>query len=64
MIVDRGWLHAEAVRLGLALTDDDLRAIAEIIEKTRRELAATIQPASGTQDPAIGFLPFDDDRSA
>jgi hypothetical protein len=64
MAVDRGWLRAEAARLGLALTDDDLGAIAQLVEKTRTELAAVPQAPSGAQDPTVGFLPLDEDASA
>jgi hypothetical protein len=58
MAVDGKWLRAEAARLGLGLTDDDLGAIAQVIEKTRTELAEAAQTPDAAQDPAIGFLPF------
>ena len=57
MTVDREWLKAEAARLGIALTEEDVVGIAAIMDKTRAELAAVEAPAA--HDPAIGFLPFD-----
>jgi hypothetical protein len=62
--VDREWLRAEAARLGLALTEEDLGAIAEAIEKTRTELAAARRERPEWNDPAIGFLPLSEDPSA
>jgi hypothetical protein len=62
--VDREWLRAEAARLGLALTEEDLGAIAEAIEKTRTELAAARRELPEWNDPAIGFLPLSEDPLA
>jgi hypothetical protein len=59
MGVEREWLRAEADRLGLALTDEDLAAIGQAVSKTRTELAG-VRPASPDEsaDTPVGFLPI------
>ena len=61
MAIDRAWLRAEADRLGLTLTDDDLSAIAQSVEKIRAELAAAKPDSPERDDTAIGFLPLSDE---
>ena len=57
MPVDRIWLRAEAARLGLALTEEDLAAIGDALEKTRAGLMAARRDSSEWDDPPVEFLP-------
>jgi len=58
MSVHLDWLRAEAVRLGLALGDDDLIAIRDAVDKTRAALMAVRPDSARWDDPAVGFLPL------
>lgn len=57
MPVDRGWLRAEAVRLGLVLSEEDLAAIGDMLEKTRAALVAARRDSPEWDDPPVEFLP-------
>lgn len=50
-------IRAELARLGIAVTDDDLAAIAKIVAANRAALARV--PADAVEDPEVshGFLP-------
>ena len=57
MPVDRDWLRTEAARLGLALSEEDLAAIGDALEKTRAGLAAARRNSPEWDDPPVEFLP-------
>ncbi len=57
MPVDLVWLRAEAARLGLALSEDDLAAIRDALEKSRAALAAARRDSPHWDDPPVEFLP-------
>lgn len=57
MPVDPAWLRAEAERLGLALSEEDLTAIGDSLEKTRAALAASRRDSPEWDDPPVEFLP-------
>ncbi len=57
MPVDRAWLRAEAARLGLALSEEDLAAIGDALEKTRAALTAARRDSPEWDDPPAEFLP-------
>ncbi len=57
MPVDRDWLRTEAVRLGLALSEEDLAAIGDAIEKTRAALVTARRDSPEWADPPVEFLP-------
>ncbi len=64
MPVDLIWLRAEATRLGLALTEEDLVAIGDALEKTRSGLAAARPDSPHWDDPPVGFLSPTDEPGA
>jgi hypothetical protein len=55
MTVTLEWLRAEAVRLGLTLTDEDLEAIRRQLETTREGLAKLRHLDIDALEP--GFIP-------
>lgn len=58
MPVSIEWLRAEAEYLGIMLTDEDLSAICEELNKTRAALAASRQTETeGLEPPYRFFLP-------
>jgi hypothetical protein len=57
MVVELVWLRAEAARLGLALSDEDLAAIGDALEKTRSALTAARRDSPEWDDPPVEFLP-------
>jgi hypothetical protein len=52
-------LRREAQRLGLTLSDDDLRAMLEPLERTKTALAAGRSQASDEIEPPYRFVPDD-----
>jgi hypothetical protein len=57
MPVDRNWLRTEAARLGLVLSEEDLSAIGDAIEKTRAALVRARRDSPEWDDPPVEFLP-------
>ncbi len=57
MPVDLAWLRAEATRLGLPLSEDDLAAIGDALEKSRAALVAARRDSPQWDDPPTEFLP-------
>ena len=57
MPVDRDWLRAEATRLGLPLSEEDLAAIGDALEKTRAALVTARRDSPEWDDPPVEFLP-------
>ena len=57
MPVDPVWLRTEAVRLGLALSEEDLAAIGDQLEKTRAALVTARRDSPEWDDPPVEFLP-------
>lgn len=57
MPVDLLWLRAEATRLGLVLSEEDLAAIGDALEKTRAALVAARRDSPEWDDPPVEFLP-------
>ncbi len=53
-------LRREAQRLGLTLSDDDLRAMLEPLERTRAGLVSTRSQATDAVEPPYRFVPEDD----
>lgn len=64
MAVQLEWLRAEAARLGLALSEEDLTAIRDALEKTRAAIAAVRPDSPHWDDPAVGFLPLTNDPAS
>ena len=64
MAVELEWLRAEAARLGSALSEEDLAAIRDALEKTRAGLVAVRPDSPQWDDPAVGFLPLTNDPAA
>ena len=52
-------LRREAQRLGLTLSDDDLRAMLEPLERTKTALVAERAQASDGIEPPYRFVPGD-----
>ena len=55
--VELNWLRAEAAHQGLPLTDDDLRAIQQLLERTKAALAAARPEDTDRLEPAYEFAP-------
>lgn len=56
MDVSREWIRAEAQRQGIALTDEDLEAIARQLETTKAGLARVRLPETAGLEPSYRLV--------
>jgi hypothetical protein len=57
MHVERDWIRAQAAFHGIAISDEDVEAIREILQTTKEALGRVRPPAPRWPEPPCGFLP-------